>query len=71
MFFRNVCWHSTDYTALYPRRYEVFTTTAVRTSDPTLLMNLWIPWNVGKFFNSWANVVFSRRARLYGISWPG
>jgi hypothetical protein len=29
IFLRNVCWLSTDYTALYPR------TTAVRTSNPT------------------------------------
>jgi hypothetical protein len=34
MFPRNVAWFSTDYMALYPRRKELFITTAVRTSNP-------------------------------------
>jgi hypothetical protein len=31
MLLRNVGWLSTDYTALYPRKTELFMTTAVRT----------------------------------------
>jgi hypothetical protein len=37
MFIRNVGCLSTDYTALYPTRQQLFITTGVRTSNPTNL----------------------------------
>jgi hypothetical protein len=32
------------------------------------VMNLRVPWNVGKFLSSWATGGFSRRAQLHGVS---
>jgi hypothetical protein len=34
----------------------------------TTEVNLWIPQNFDKFFNSCTNRGFSRRAQLYGVS---
>jgi hypothetical protein len=33
------------------------------------VMNLWVPYIVGKFLNSWAAVSFSRSALLHGVGW--
>jgi hypothetical protein len=33
-----------------------------------MIMNLWVPKNVGKFLSSCATSGFSRRTQLYGIS---
>jgi hypothetical protein len=32
------------------------------------MMNLWVPFNVGKFMSSWATGSFSRRTQLHGVN---
>jgi hypothetical protein len=33
-----------------------------------MLMNLWVPKNIGKFFSNSTTGGFSRRAQLHGVS---
>jgi hypothetical protein len=33
------------------------------------IMNLWVPYSVGKFLSSWATGGFSTRAQLHGVSY--
>jgi hypothetical protein len=33
-----------------------------------MVINLWVPYNSGKFLREWSIVGFSKRTQLYGIS---
>jgi hypothetical protein len=33
-----------------------------------MVMNLWVPYNAGKFFSSWTIGDFSRRTQLHEVS---
>jgi len=33
-----------------------------------VVMNLWVPQNVGNFFTSWKTISFSRKTLCHGVS---